>query len=276
MKPLITVLAAAALFAGVVANAQSISDELKQRTGLGLPEEQSERVAGFTLPPGVVLTEQLSARDAVSIALWNNSALQADLAGLDVSRADLVEAGQFRNPRFSMLLPVGPKPFEFLLTWPIEEWWQRRHRIEAAKLSLDTVATGLIHNGLNLVRNVRVAHTDLWSAQERARTLEQSAELRDRMRALTEKRKANGDATGLDVNLSRADARLAAELALGARDEIAIFRSRLIHHLGMRRATRTFSAVLEARTRPLPDLISLLEIAMANRPDLCAAELSVT
>ena len=72
----------------------------------------TEAPATFSLPPGVTSTERLSARDAVAIALWNNADLQADLAGLDVSRAELTEAALFKNPSFSTLFAVGPKPFE--------------------------------------------------------------------------------------------------------------------------------------------------------------------
>lgn len=55
----------------------------------------------------------------VAIALWNNAALQADLA-----QADLVEAGLLRNPNFSLLLPVDPRPFEFALTAPVNAIWR--------------------------------------------------------------------------------------------------------------------------------------------------------
>src|SRR5262245_32747179 len=275
MKLLLAALSIGVISAGASSHAQSIADQLKERTGLDLREAPSEGPVAFTLPPGVVLTDQLSLREALSIALWNNSALQADLANINVTRADLVAAGLFRNPSFSMLLPVGPKPFEFLLAWPIEELWQRRRRIKAARLNVEATATGLVQNGLNLVRNVRVAHTDLWLAQERARTLEEAAELHERIHTMTEKRKANGDATGLDATVSLANARSASQVAGDARDEIGIAHPRLIHLMGMRRENRMFAAVLDAGTPALPELTVLLEMAMGNRPDLRAAELTI-
>src|SRR5262245_16133590 len=134
---------------------QSVSDQVRQRTGFDLAPSISEAPATFSLPPGVTSTEQLSARDAVAIALWNNADLQADLAALDVSRTELTEAALFKNPSFSTLFAVGPKPFEFLLAWPIEELWQRKQRVKAAQLNVDSVATGLVQNGLNLIRDVR-------------------------------------------------------------------------------------------------------------------------
>src|SRR5688572_8973230 len=96
-------------------SAQSVADEIRQRTGFGLPDQAGQTPPTFSLPPGLTSTATLTSRDAVAIALWNNTALQADLANLDVSHADLVEAALFKNPSLSILLPVGAKPFESLL-----------------------------------------------------------------------------------------------------------------------------------------------------------------
>jgi outer membrane protein, heavy metal efflux system len=256
-------------------HAQSVSQELKDRTGHALRDAGKEPSLTFLLPPGVDLTDKISSSDAVAIALWNNAALQADLANLEVSRADLLEAGVFRNPSFSMLLPVGPKLFEFLLAWPIEEFWQRKQRVKTARANLNAVAAGLVQNGLNLVRDVRLAHTDLWLAEERTETLRQSAELRERIATLTERRRSNGDATSLDVSLARADAQSARELANRAAADTEVVRSRLRHLFGLPRIARTFSAVIDESDRPVPALTALLDLAIINRPDLRAAELEI-
>ena len=255
--------------------AQSVSDQLQQRTGQSIPKVV-EQPDTFTLPPGVQLTDQVAPRDAVAIALWNNKALRADLANLDVSRSDLIEARQFRNPGFSALLPVGPKPFEFLLTWPIEELWQRGPRIRAARLNVDAVGTGLVQNGLNLIRDVRLAHSDLWLAGQRTRTLQESANLRARIATLTERRRDAGDATGLDVRLAALDGRSTQELAQRSLGEIEVVRSRLRLLMGLRDDRRPLVAVLDGSNQTaVPDLPELLETAMSSRPDLRAAELNV-
>jgi cobalt-zinc-cadmium efflux system outer membrane protein len=274
MNPTIPILIVL-LVAGVVAAAQSPSDQLRQRTGFALPPVQ-EGPAAFSLPPGITLTGVLSANDAVAIALWNNTALQSDLANLEVSRADLVEAGQFRNPNFSVLFPVGPKPFELLVAWPIEELWQRKPRIRSAQSNLEAVSTGLVQNGLDLIRNVRVAHTDLWFAEARSRIFQESAELRARIATFTERRRDAGDATGLDVSLAQSDAQYAAESARIAVADIEIARSRLRHLLGMKLGEPLLSAGSERTQRAaLPRLEDLMETAVSSRPDLRAAELFV-
>jgi len=256
---------------------QSISDQVRQRTGFDLAPSISEAPATFSLPPGVTSTEQLSARDAVAIALWNNADLQADLAALDVSRTELTEAALFKNPSFSTLFAVGPKPFEFLLAWPIEELWQRKQRVKAAQLNVDSVATGLVQNGLNLIRDVRLAYTDLWFAESRARILQDSSDLRGRIAAFAQKRRDAGDGTGLDVSLARADSQSNAELARMSLADVEVIRAHLRYLLGLRQQDRPLSITVQpsAPPQPLPPISVLFETAASNRPDLRAAEISV-
>ena len=256
---------------------QSVSDQVRQRTGFDLAPSISEAPATFSLPPGVTSTERLSARDAVAIALWNNADLQADLAALDVSRTELTEAALFKNPSFSTLFAVGPKPFEFLLAWPIEELWQRKQRVKAAQLNVDSVATGLVQNGLNLIRDVRLAYTDLWFAESRARILQDSSDLRGRIAAFAQKRRDAGDGTGLDVSLARADSQSNAELARMSLADVEVIRAHLRYLLGLRQQDRPLSIAVQpsAPPQPLPPISVLFETAASNRPDLRAAEISV-
>jgi outer membrane protein TolC len=49
-----------------------------------------------------ILRQPLSAADAVQLALLNNRMLQADFEELEISEADLVQAGRLPNPRFDL------------------------------------------------------------------------------------------------------------------------------------------------------------------------------
>lgn len=234
--------------------------------------------ARFAWPPGLAPTTKLTLKDATAVALWNNNALDGDLAALGVAKADLLDAGLLRNPNLWSLMPVGKKPFELLLNWPIEEWWQRKKRVRAAQVGFDTVAKGLEQNGLNLIRDVALAHTDLWLAQRRAATLAEAAALRERIAGLVQKRREAGDAAGLEVTLALADARSAREMAERAKADIDLAQPRLRNLLGM-----TGGQPLEAVTEALPAAPSpapveedaLVESAFTARPDLRAAELAV-
>ena len=125
----------------------------------------------FQLPAGINFDNPLTADNAVAIALANNSALEADLSALAPVQADLADARLHRNPNIQSLLPIGSKPFEFLLNWPIDELWQRKKRILAAEKNLAVISAGLAQFSLNLTRDVRLAHADLWLAQARHKTL---------------------------------------------------------------------------------------------------------
>lgn len=249
--------------------------DLEGRTGKTVPQALPASRPEFRLPPGVALVERLSLDDAVAIALWNNAALETNLAALGIAQADVIDAGLLRNPNFQTLIPVGGKPFEFLLNWPIEELWQRKKRVQAAEKNLDAIAVGLVQNGLNLVRDVKTAYSDLWLAERRTETLRESAALRKRIAGLTERRRDAGDATGLDVSLAWTDARSAEDLASRSKGDVAIARARLRVLLGVRNALERISTIGLPEAPAVSGLGMLLEAAYSSRPELRAAELAV-
>lgn len=252
-----------------------VRGEIERTAGIPLPEDAPSPARVFSVPPGVTLTDRVSAGEAAAIALWNNTALEADLAAIGIAQADLLDAGLLRNPNFQTLLPVGLKPFEFLLNWPIEDLWQRKKRVLAARQNLDAVSAGLVQNGLNLLRDVRLAHADLWLAERRSATLDESAALRARIATLTERRLDAGDASGLDVTMTAADARSAAELAGRAIGDIEIARTRLRVLMGLRDDPRVLSAVATATPPDVGPAEELVKSAYSARPDLRAAELAI-
>lgn len=273
--PILACLLLGQLYAADNSGRPSIRREMEQRVGRTVPDQPSSPRRAFTLPPGVSLTGRLSADDAVAIALWNSSALEANLAAVGIAQADLLDAGLLRNPNFQSLIPVGAKPFEFLLNWPIEDLWQRKKRVLAARRNLDVVATGLVQNGLNLIRDVETAHADLWLAEKRTETLRESASVRGRIAVFTERRRDNGDASGLEVSLARADARSADELAKRAAGDIEVARARLNQLIGLRDSPRALSAQARAQWPVLAPVDELVQSAFSSRPDLRAAELAV-
>jgi outer membrane protein TolC len=66
-----------------------------------------------------LLAQPLSVDDAVQVALFNNRGLQAAFFGLDISEADLVQAGRLPNPHFSML--QGSAPVNGIREYKIEQ-----------------------------------------------------------------------------------------------------------------------------------------------------------
>jgi len=256
------------------ADHKTTAEGILSRTGKSVqPDTASPK---SSLPPGVDLQQPLSSDDAVGIAIWNNPQLRVDLATLGLAEADLVDAGLLRNPRLDMLLPVGAKPFELLLNFPIEVFWQRPRRIEASQQALDQLAQSLIQNGLNTARDARWAHSDMVQAVERAVVAKHSTELRQRVSQLTEVRLRAGDISELETIAAKTESASAEEQRIRFEHDVHVATERL-------RATLGFSAErpelrvksLAATTEAPPPIHSLLEKAMAARPDLRAAEMAI-
>ena len=158
-------------YAGALAQtanrAPDLSKEIERRTGHGI--NPATKVAALAVPDGVSLDDGLSEDDAIAVALWNNRAWQAELTALGLARADLIEAGQLRNPSLTLIFPISSKLIEAVANWPFEALWQRPKRVAAARAELDRTAEILVGSALNLVRDVRLAYAEALFAQERAR-----------------------------------------------------------------------------------------------------------
>ncbi len=122
-----------------------------------------------TLPAVVSLANGLDESEAVRIALWNSPAFQADLAQLDIARADLADAGALPNPMLTMLFPLGPHQLSGYLLLPLAALAQRPARVRAAQRDVSCVAHLPGQTGLDLIRDVRLAHADAAAAAEQAR-----------------------------------------------------------------------------------------------------------
>lgn len=118
-----------------------------------------------------LLAEPLSADSAVKIAILNNRGLQADLAGLGIAEADVVQAGRLRNPVISFARTEGggdrdyERKFLFdlmgLLTLSTRSEIERR-RFEVAQLNVANAS-------LDLAQNTRQAFFSAVAAQEAAK-----------------------------------------------------------------------------------------------------------
>ena len=273
-----------------------VSKRIEEHTGHGLNPSSS---SAFALPPGVSPDDGLTEDEAVAVALWNNAAFQADLTALGFARADLIEAGQLRNPILTLLLPWGPKQLEFTAGFPLEVFWQRPRRVAAAKIDFERVAESLVQTGLNLVRDVRVAYADVGLADDRARIASESLRQRTEIAQIVDARLRLGDISEAETSPARLDVRQAEALAVRTGIDAAAAKDRLRFLLGMAASDTSFelvaassgvavaavtyqNAVASTSTSPLPTtqasqqtLNELVKQALAARPDLRAAELAI-
>jgi cobalt-zinc-cadmium efflux system outer membrane protein len=181
---LLTVFSAGCAIRSTSPGVADVSRSINERMGYALRDAQ----IAAPMPPGAVISDGLTDEETVAIALWNHAPFQADLARLGFTRADVVEAGLLRNPIFSLLFPIGPKQLEATFNWPIDAFWQRPHRLAAAKLDAERAAEDLVQNGLNLVRDARLAHADAVLSIDRIALNAEQTALRRQILEITEAR----------------------------------------------------------------------------------------
>ena len=249
------------------------SAELERRSGHQLGDSNAGELAW---PPGVSAADGLTEEELASLALWNNAAFRENLADMGLSRADIVQASMLPNPTVWTLFPGSVKPFELLLRYPVEVFWLRPARIEIAELEAERTVERLVQNGLDVIRDTRVACAELALARERVELASATARLAQEVAELTRARLRAGDATELEATSALAEARQAKEQQDRLRHDVDIASERLRVLSGLAVAhwpEKVAFDPLPSAAPPHPD--SLVKEALAARPDLRAAELGV-
>ena len=230
----------------------------------------------FILPPDANFEDGVNEDEAVATALSNNSAFQATLAQLGIARGDLIQAGLLSNPNLVMFLPVSVKQWEWTLYMPMETFVLRPHRLAVAENDCQRVAQQLVQNGLNLVRDVRVAHADLALAIEQAQLGREAVTIRQSIADLTQKRLNNGDISELEAMTARIDALNAQATAALLDQNVVIAASKLALLMGLPPTAIELDAdLVEPPLLPDLQLPALINQALAGRPDMQAAEWTV-
>ncbi|HEV7866644.1 MAG TPA: TolC family protein [Chthoniobacteraceae bacterium] len=275
MKQL-SVLALAALLAGCI-----VLPHGNERVSAGLERRAHHRLQSappgqFLTPRGVSLANGLTEDEAVAIALCNNAAFLETLADLGIARADVVQAGVVPNPTLTLLFPSGSKQLEFTAKLATEFLWLRPIRLKTAKLDYERTAELLVQNGLNLIRDTKLAFTEALAAERRLTLAEESAMLSAKIEKLARARVAAGDVSELEVGTVGIDTLQANEIVARAGQDVALARERLRGVLGLGFDRRPISIAASARPpRVRANADELVKIALASRPDLRAAEIGM-
>jgi cobalt-zinc-cadmium efflux system outer membrane protein len=146
--------------------------------------------------------------------------------------------------------------------------------VAIAKLDAERVADGLVQNGLDLVRDTRVALSEMELARDRKRLAREAVTVRERMATIARARESAGDASRLDTAVADAEVARARDEAERASHDAVIARERLRYLLGLTEANAVFAPLLATPQLSVP-LAELEQRAVAARPDLRASELAV-
>lgn len=252
----------------------AVSEHVVSRFGSGVGAQES---AGEALvPPGVALADGVSENEALQVALWNNAVFQGLLTDLGVSNAQLLDAGLFADPQFQTFFPLGPKQLEFTTFQAVDALWLQPIRVRAAELDVDRVTQSMVQNGLNVIRDARVAHANLVAASEQAEVAHEAAALRQQIADLARKRLDAGDISELEFTTSRIDALQAKAAAERAEHEVTLARETLRTVMGLGMYRDELIAVPETEFGGMSrDIDALVHEALAMRPDLRAAEIAI-
>ncbi len=246
----------------------TVSGNLAARAGAGL----RPAAGSFEVPPGVVLEDGLSEEEAVATALWNNAAFQELLADLGIARGDLIQAGLLPNPEMAYFVQMSHKPFKYLFDFPVEALWLRPIRVAAAQGEACRTAERLTQAGLDLIRDVRQAHSDVALAQARVRIAKESAELRGKIAEFAEKRLKAGDISAQEAATARIDGLQAKQDVARVEFDVGIAGERLRNLLGAGCVPNALEVPEPPNSTELPiEPRMLADEAMKSRPDATAA-----
>ena len=227
-------------------------------------------------PNGASLGDGITEEEAVLIALWNNAAFQALLVELDLARADLIDAGLLPNPEVAYFFPVTDKPYKYAIDFPLEALWLRPIKIAAASRESARVCQRLAQAGLDLIRDVRQAHSDLLLARGQLRVAEEAIRIRGRVAELADARVQAGEVSVQEVAAARVDALQAQQEVVRAVHNVTIAEERLRLLMGTG-DDRSPLLLIEPPVPIRPDLDAELLVADATttRPELLAANQAV-
>ncbi len=222
-----------------------------------------------------ILDQGLDEYEAVALALARNPVYQADLARLDSTRADLAEAGRLPNPQLTLLGGLGPISSSATLLAPLDALWQLPQRTRMAARALEATAESLVQNGLNLARDVRVAHAERALAEDRVRLRGALVQIWEDLARLAEVRSRLGETSPADAAQLRAEAALAVDALTASESEREVAAAQLRNALGLTGDVPRFDLTFSAQVETVPALSELTVLARSARPDVRAAELSV-
>jgi cobalt-zinc-cadmium efflux system outer membrane protein len=223
-----------------------------------------------------MLQDELSADEAVAIAMANNPRLQVTLAELGIARADLIEASTIANPifEFELRIPGEPyRPYELRLAQTLVDLIQLPRRRAAGRAAFDAAQMRVTSEVLRFGADVRATYYDVVAASQH---VEQSRTIVEAARTAAEvaiKQHAVENITDLDLENEQAlyeQARL--DLARMER-QLLVAREGLARSIGLRDASiewRVPAAFPELPPSEL-DPSQLEELAAQQRLDLAIA-----
>ncbi len=241
-------------------------------TSAGLPRSACEPA----VPDAQYLESGLTEQQAVALGLWNNPAYQELLVDLDIAEADVIAAHQLMNPDIYLWFPLSAKQFEMTLWVPLDAMLLRPMRVNAAQLESNRIADRLVQDGMNTVRDIRVAYADLVLAERSLELARMTERLQAEILRIAEARLKAGEVAELDIIALRLQVRSAEVMIVQRQRERDLAEEQLRFVVGLGLTDVHLSTAPNRQPQPFNlDVDALVSDALASRPDLWAIDKAI-
>jgi outer membrane protein, heavy metal efflux system len=232
-----------------------------------------ERVAAL-------LSDELTADEAVAIATINNPRLQVTLAELGIARADLIEASTISNPVFEAELrfPAEPyRPFELTLAQSLIELIQLPRRRALGRAAFDAAQMRVSSEVLRFGADVRASYYDLLAATQHVALSRTAAAAAQTAAEVAMKQHAAENITDLDFENEQARYEQAKLDLARAEQDVVLAREALLRVMGLRNATAEWRLPESFPELPATEMDQqeLEQLAATQRLDVAIAKREV-
>jgi cobalt-zinc-cadmium efflux system outer membrane protein len=228
-----------------------------------------ERVAAM-------LQDELTADEAVAIAMVNSQRLQVTLAGLGIARADLIEASTISNPLFEAEIryPAEPyRPFEVSLAQSLIDLIQLPRRRALGRAAFDAAQMRVSSEVLRFAADVRSAYYELLAATQHVALSRTTLEAAQATAEVAVKQHAAENITDLELENEQALYEQAKLDLARAEQRVVLSREGLLRALGLRNVATEWRVPAAFPELPTSELEQqqLERLAATQRLDLAIA-----
>jgi len=220
-----------------------VQQTFRERTNIQVEENVDHLLAG-----------NLTADEAVIIALHTNPRLQAVLADLGIARADLLDALTISNPilEFEWRVPRAPyNPYEITIAQSILDLIQLPRRRAAGRAAFEAAKHRVAAEVLGIAAGIRDDYYALLAATHKLAASRTATEAAKTAADLAVRQHSAGNLTDLELEQHQA-AYEQAKVALSRdEEELLVRREALVRAMGLRDASVEWT--IAADFPPLPD-----------------------
>jgi outer membrane protein TolC len=255
---------------------------LRERTGQDVNWEQSEAAAaGIREQVEAILAGGLGREEAVQIALLNNRELQSRFEDIGIYKADLIQAGLFRNPRLSAIFRIpyhgGGVNTEIDGILPLSDLWQMPFRKKVASLRLEIGLKRIEQQAVETVWHAGKAYDSVYYLTQAGKDTQALFKQFKDIKGEVVRRRDFGFSRVLDVYLAQV-METEAEMALyRIQSELVVARAHLDRVLGLKPGQSGYelSKGSDREIPAIPDKEQAFGFALEHRPDIQMLRLKI-